>query len=316
MTCKEKLKSEYPKLSENVIDTLINETCTDEYGYLSAPEWCNPDIKCSECWDREIPYDDILKTFGDACVITNTMVEKAMKDMEEDVDEVINGLFVGDERLEHPDTDIYHGETVQLSRDSVTKLLETVDKAMNKIDTPKIICVSGKAQNGKDTSAGILKDILEKCGYRVLITHYGDLVKYVCKTFFDWNGEKDEAGRGLLQFVGTDRIRAQRPNYWVDFVVSIVQMFPDQWDYVIIPDSRFPNEIDCFKEAGFNVTHARVIRAPFVSPLTPEQQIHISETALDGVRADVYIPNFGSLEDLEREIDGKLVSRLLKKGEK
>lgn len=315
MTCKEKLMADHPDLPITAILAIVGETCPDEFGYLNTPDWCEADIKCRKCWDREIPYDDILKTFGDKCVITNTMVEKAMKDMEKDVDEVINGLFVGDERLEHPDTDIRHEDAPSISR-QVTELINIVEKVMNKIDTPKIVCISGKAQNGKDTSAGILKDILEKCGYRVLITHYGDLVKYVCKTFFDWDGEKDEAGRSLLQFVGTDRVRAKRPNYWVDFVVSIVQMFSDQWDYVIIPDSRFPNEIDCFKEAGFNVTHARVIRAPFVSPLTPEQQTHISETALDGVRADVYIPNFGSLEDLEREIDGKLVSRLLKKGEK
>lgn len=316
MTCREKLMAEYSKLPEHAIDAIIDEACPDEYGYLRPPKWCDVDVKCEECWDREIPYDDILKTFGDKYVITKSMVKKAMEDMEKDMDDVINGLFVGDERLEHPDTDINRGETIQRSRvgADVTKLGETMGKILGKNDTPKIICISGKAQHGKDTSAGILKDILEKCGYRVLITHYGDLVKYVCKTFFDWDGEKDEAGRSLLQFVGTDRVRAQRPNYWVDFVVSIVQIFHDQWDYVIIPDSRFPNEVDCFKEAGFDVTHARVIRAPFVSPLTTEQQMHISETALDGVRADAYIPNFGSLEDLAREIDGKLVSRLLKKG--
>lgn len=305
MTCKEKLIADHPDWDEGKIQAAIGFNCPDNYECGSKPKWCTgEDDTCEDCWNREIPeaYPD--------------MVAAAKADMEKDVNDVINGLFVGDERLEHPDTDIHHEDTVQLSRDDVTKLLETVDKAMNKIDTPKIICVSGKAQNGKDSSAGILKDILEKCGYRVLITHYGDLVKYVCKTFFDWDGEKDEAGRSLLQFIGTGRVRAKRPNYWVDFVVSIVQMFPDQWDYVIIPDCRFPNEIDCFEEAGFDVTHARVIRAPFVSPLTPEQQMHSSETALDGVRADVYLTNFGSLGDLEREIDGKLVSRLLKKGTK
>lgn len=303
MTCLGKFKADHPDWSEEKIQATIKFHCPDTWGYLPNPSWCKGGyIMCEDCWNREIPevYPD--------------MIAAALADMEKDMDEVVNGLFVGDERLEHPDTDVYRSETVQLSRGGVTKLLETVEKAVTKIDTPKIICISGKAQHGKDTSARILKDILVKCGYRVLITHYGDLVKYVCKTFFDWNGEKDEAGRSLLQFVGTDRVRAQRPNYWVDFVVSIVQMFPDQWDYVIIPDSRFPNEIDCFKEAGFDVTHARVIRAPFVSPLTLEQQMHISETALDGVRADVYIPNFGSLEDLAHEIDDKLVSRLVKKG--
>lgn len=50
----------------------------------------------------------------------------------------------------------------------------------------KVICISGKAQNGKDTTAGFMKEILEARGNRVLIAHFGDLVKYICKTFFDW----------------------------------------------------------------------------------------------------------------------------------
>lgn len=48
----------------------------------------------------------------------------------------------------------------------------------------KVICISGKAQHGKDTSANLLKMMLEADGYKVLIAHYGDLVKYICKTFF------------------------------------------------------------------------------------------------------------------------------------
>ena len=46
----------------------------------------------------------------------------------------------------------------------------------------KIVCISGKAQHGKDTTAKLLEEILEAQGNRVLIAHYGDLVKYVCRT--------------------------------------------------------------------------------------------------------------------------------------
>ena len=44
----------------------------------------------------------------------------------------------------------------------------------------KVITISGKAQNGKDTTAGLLKAALEADGYKVLITHYADLLKYIC----------------------------------------------------------------------------------------------------------------------------------------
>ena len=43
----------------------------------------------------------------------------------------------------------------------------------------KIVCISGKAQHGKDTTAKLLEETLEAQGNRVLIAHYGDLVKYV-----------------------------------------------------------------------------------------------------------------------------------------
>ncbi len=166
----------------------------------------------------------------------------------------------------------------------------------------KIICISGKAQHGKDTAASILKEELEADGYSVLVTHYADLLKYICKTFFDWNGEKDEYGRRLLQYVGTDVIRAKEPDYWVKFTAGILELFADNWDYAIIPDCRFPNELDYLRERGFDVTHLRVVRTGFESQLTPEQLAHPSETALDHCAPDHFIMNGGSLEDLRRAV--------------
>ena len=105
----------------------------------------------------------------------------------------------------------------------------------------KVICISGKARHGKDTLAGILKNHLEDQGNRVLIAHFGDLVKYICEKFFDWDEQKDERGRTLLQYVGTDVVRTQEPNFWTDFIKKVLTLFPDEWDYVLIPDCRFPN---------------------------------------------------------------------------
>lgn len=166
----------------------------------------------------------------------------------------------------------------------------------------RVIAISGHAQNGKDTSAAMMASELKDRGNRVLITHYADLLKYICRTFFDWNGEKDEDGRRILQYVGTDIIRRKAPDYWVDFIVSILKNFGENWDYVIIPDSRFPNEIEKLKSEGFDVTHLRVIRDNFISPLTEEQQKHPSETALDNVEADFYIHNAGTKDDLKNII--------------
>ena len=109
----------------------------------------------------------------------------------------------------------------------------------------------------------------------------------------------------LLQKVGTDIVREQRPNFWVD----ILSLFPNEWDFVIIPDSRFPNEIDSLKQAGLSVIHLRVRRENFESPLTAEQQNHPSETALDHVVPDFLIVNDGTLEDLYNKVCNLVVDR-------
>lgn len=157
----------------------------------------------------------------------------------------------------------------------------------------KIITISAKARGGKDFCANIIKEQLEREGNKVLIAHYADLLKYIMRTFFNWNGEKDEVGRTLLQRVGTDVIRKQNPNYWVDFIIGILKMFPSEWDYVIVPDTRFPNENDELKRKGFDVVTVRVVRPDFDNGLTEIQKQHESETALDNYNFDYKITNKG-----------------------
>lgn len=166
----------------------------------------------------------------------------------------------------------------------------------------KVICISGHAQNGKDTTASILKNVLEKDNKSAIIMHYADLLKYICKQYFGWDGIKDENGRTILQHIGTDIIRKKEPDYWVNFIKSFINLFYEEFDYFIIADARFPNEIDLIKR-DFDTTHIKVIRENFKSPLSEEQQKHISETALNNYVADLYIYNNGSISDLAKNIE-------------
>lgn len=165
----------------------------------------------------------------------------------------------------------------------------------------KVILISGKAQHGKDTLAGMLKNHLEDKSYRVLIAHYGDLVKYVCEKFFNWDGNKDEAGRTLLQYVGTDVVRKQNENFWAGFIKDILTMFSHEWDYVLIPDTRFVNEVECF-DGDIDSSLVRIYRPNYDSGLTPQQLSHPSETALDDYEYDYFVINDGSLQDLENKV--------------
>ena len=172
---------------------------------------------------------------------------------------------------------------------------------MNK--KPTVILLSGKSGSGKDFVANIMKEKLEQKGNKVLVTHYADLLKYILKTFFDWDGQKDEHGRHLLQYVGTDVIRRQNPNYWVDFVKDIIIMFSNNWDYILIPDTRFPNEITRMFCSNFRTISIRITRLNYISKLTDEQQQHESETALDSYSFDYYMTNDGTLDGVTKEVD-------------
>lgn len=162
-----------------------------------------------------------------------------------------------------------------------------------------VIPVGGPAQNGKDTIGGKLEKYFTAAGKNVLVIHHADLLKYMAKSMFGWDGQKDEKGRQLLQYMGTDVVRKKRPDFWVEHILSLLDLFDGDWDYVIIPDSRFPNEIDAYKEAGYPTTYIRIVRPNFVSPLTPEQLNHPSETALNNYEPDILVTNDGTLEDLD-----------------
>jgi len=166
----------------------------------------------------------------------------------------------------------------------------------------KIINVSGKAQHGKDTFCDLLKTELESKGKRCLRIAYADYLKFICSKYFGWNGNKDEVGRELLQWIGTDKVRDEYLNFWLDAVINLVTVFQNDFDYVLISDCRFKNEADGFTKAGFDNVTVRVTRTDFESSLTDEQKAHPSETSLDDFVFDYWI-NAKNMEELKSAVD-------------
>lgn len=175
---------------------------------------------------------------------------------------------------------------------------------------PRILCLSGPARNGKDQSATYIAESLREQGYSVLVTHFADLLKFMAKNLYGWQGDKDGParyeingqtvnGRGLLQILGTDVIRAKEPDLWVNFVIKELKLLGYNWDYIIIPDCRFPNEIDRFKEEGYDTALIKVIRPGFDNGLTEEQKSHPSERAMDDYPADIVIVNNSGIDELK-----------------
>lgn len=58
MTCKEKLKLDYPCWTNKQINNIIYNDCPSTYGYLGDPVNCivvMAGTRCEDCWEREIP---------------------------------------------------------------------------------------------------------------------------------------------------------------------------------------------------------------------------------------------------------------------
>ena len=176
----------------------------------------------------------------------------------------------------------------------------------------KLILISGKAENGKTLTANILQDNLESLGYKVVITRYAYYLKDLAVRYCGWDGKKDNNGRELLQQLGTDIIRQKlnKPMFHVGRICEDIEICQDYVDYVIIDDTRFPNEV-YFPKAMFGdkVMTIRISRlnedlTPFESSLTEEQKKHISEVALDNFNFDQTIaaPTIQSLEKNIKEI--------------
>lgn len=149
----------------------------------------------------------------------------------------------------------------------------------------KIILISGKAETGKTLSAHIIKKKLEKWDKKVVIIPYGAYVKDLARLLYGWNGEKDTYGRELLQKLGTDIIRTREPDFWVDTVKRLVKALRNDFDYVIIDDCRFPNELEAWND--YPNTKIRVERPYYENSLTVEQRTHPSENALDSYNFDL-----------------------------
>lgn len=168
------------------------------------------------------------------------------------------------------------------------------------------IILSGRSGSGKDMTAQFMKEELAKHGQKALVIHYADAVKWFCRDFLNWDGKKDEVGRTLLQMVGTDIVRAKHPNFWVGIVVGLIQAFEPykDFDVAIIPDARFPNEVNISLANLKNSVSVRIDRknadgTPWINPvLTEDQRNHPSETSLDCFAFDYIIHNDEGLDTL------------------
>ncbi|MFA5324442.1 MAG: hypothetical protein WC373_17330, partial [Smithella sp.] len=157
-------------------------------------------------------------------------------------------------------------------------------------DERMIIGIAGKAGAGKSTLAKIVCGMMwDNSAFRVERRGFADPVKEIARTFFGWNGEKDDNGRRLLQDIGMAG-RLYDEDIWVN------KMRPHLSDDIctVIDDVRFNNEAMLCHRRG---THILISGR---SDDLGENSGHASEKGID-IQPDFRIVNDGDLVALESQ---------------
>lgn len=173
-----------------------------------------------------------------------------------------------------------------------------------------IILFSGKARTGKNTFAeDVEKELKETYSCRVLSIAFADFLKTICRDHYGFTGEKKGEGRSILQKVG-DVYRKNYLDIFVDIVKANIYASFGLYDYILITDLRFLNEVGKIKACFGNIVHTvRVERPKLETDLTEEQQNHPSETEMDMYRFDDVVVN-DSTEETLREKAKKYVAKI------
>lgn len=165
--------------------------------------------------------------------------------------------------------------------------------------------VIGKAGAGKDTVAEVLMEAFPHLGYQRFAL--ADPLKDIAASLW---GDEARRSRHYLQGLGVS-VRELNKDTWVDHLFRrIGEAAPFAADdhrpgRIIVTDCRFANELQRFREEGFTVLRVeapqvlRVDRLRRNGKLQDEAELeHVSETELDGARADHTIINDASKFDL------------------
>lgn len=172
----------------------------------------------------------------------------------------------------------------------------------------KIFLISGKAQAGKDTTAGFIKKNLELKGLKVINLQYSSYIKEYAKKISGWDGREETKPRELLQILGTDIIRKELgSDFFVKKLVEDIKVYSYFFDIITISDVRLKIEIDIPRNKFNNIYAIRIVRPNFDNGLSEEQKKHQTEIDLDDYdKFDYVLINDGTISDLDKKVSKML----------
>lgn len=169
----------------------------------------------------------------------------------------------------------------------------------------RIYIIAGKARSGKDTVSLFIKNMLEKEDKKVCICPYAKYIKYYAKDYFGWDGSDDTKPRDLLNYLGTTLVREKlnKNDFFVDRTMEDILILSHYFDYFVISDARFVNEIEIPRKMySSKVVVIKVVRDDSDSGLTDEQKKFKTEVALDEYDDYDFVINNTTLDKLEEDV--------------
>lgn len=167
---------------------------------------------------------------------------------------------------------------------------------------PKIYIITGKAENGKNEVAKIIKEFYENKNQKAINIAYASYLKQYAKEIINWDGNEQTKPREFLQKIGIELIQKQINNrLLIDRIIDDIRVYSYFFDIITISDARLIDEIEEIKKTNDNVTVINVYGKE--NKLTEEQKKHLTETGLDNYNNyDYKIKNDGNIELLKKTI--------------
>lgn len=168
----------------------------------------------------------------------------------------------------------------------------------------KVYAFTGSMESGKTTAVDYL---IEGDDSRMKLS-FGEPIKRIAKQAFQWDGEKDERGRKLLQDIG--RIgRAYNSDIWVDYARTKllwrkkVEELVEGYSLIIYIDDLRMDEEAYMLRSEFNATIVKIFRPGY------NGDGDVTEHGISDSYIDYLIFNDGTKEDLFKKLD-KILGRV------
>ncbi len=166
----------------------------------------------------------------------------------------------------------------------------------------KLYLICGKARAGKDTFAKLIKQEEEKNNKKVCILKLTAPLYRWAEDYFNYDKEKDEKPRELLQTIGYDilQLKLKKKDFLLDYLITTIEILDDYYDVGLITDGRLVHEIEVLKEKYPNIKTILLTNKKD-NKLTNKEKNHQTEIDLDDYQNFDYIVENKDMESLKLE---------------